>query len=381
MQRLFVFSLTVILVNVVSAVLISPFESSTQKTVKTPAGTIIGSVFDHVEYYRGIPFAQPPTGSLRLKPPVRLEQFNTVKATGIGPACPQMMATDFPPLFLEALAGPGVSTKVLLGEALGNATEDCLTISVMRPKGTAPNANLPVLFWIYGGGFQIGSAQPYNGSVLIPRAVAQQKPFILVAVNYRLGGFGFLGGSEILADGSANLGLLDQRMGLEWVADNIAAFGGNPDAVTIAGESAGSLSVFHQLALYDGNHLYKGRPLFRAAIMNSGSIVALDPVDGPKAQAVFDKVAEAAGCSLTTTDKLECLRRVDYATYLNATNSVPMFLSYNSIALSYLPRPDGKILTASTDVLAQKRKYALVPIIVGDMEDEVSRSRPRNMME
>lgn len=130
----------------------------------------------------------------------------------------------------------------------------------------------------------------------MPHAVAQDKPFIFVAVNYRLGGFGFLGGKEVLADGSANLGLLDQRMGLEWVADNIAAFGGDPDAVTIWGESAGSISVFNQLAMYDGNNLYKSRPLFRAAIMNSGSVVPLDPVHGDKPQSVFDTVVDAAGC-------------------------------------------------------------------------------------
>ena len=284
-----------------------------------------------------------------------------------------MTSISSSPLFVEALAEPGVATTLFLGTALGNETEDCLTMSVMRPQGTALDAKLPVLFWIYGGGFELGSPQPYNASVLIPRAMMQDKPFVFVAVNYRLGGFGFLGGSEVLADGSANLGLLDQRMGLEWVADNIAAFGGDAEAVTLWGESAGSISVFHQLALYNGNNTYKGYPLFRAAIMNSGSILPLDSVDGAKARTVFDTVVEAAGCSSAASqDKLACLRGVDYVTYLNATNSVPSYLSYDSIALNYVPRPDGKILTASTDVLAQSGKYAAVPLIIGDLEDEVS---------
>lgn len=345
---------------------------ATHTTISIPAGTVVGSVNGDVEDFRGIPFAEPPVGPLRLRTPKRLGKFGTVQATGVGPSCPQMTSFETPSLLIQALEEPSVASAILLGESLGNETEDCLTISVSRPQGTAPDAKLPVLFWIFGGGFEIGSPQPYNASVLIPHAVAQDKPFIFVAVNYRLGGFGFLGGKEVLADGSANLGLLDQRMGLEWVADNVAAFGGDPDAVTIWGESAGSISVFSQLAMYDGDNLYKGRPLFRAAIMNSGSVVPLDSVDGIKAQSVFDTVVEAAGCSTgADKDKLSCLRELDYKTYFNATNSVPGFLSYSSLSLSYSPRPDGKRLTASADVLAKEGKYVAVPLIIGSLQDEV----------
>lgn len=91
-------------------------------------------------------------------------------------------------------------------------------------------------------------------------------------------------GSEIRKDGASNLGLLDQRQGLEWVQDNIAAFGGDPSKVTIWGESAGAISVLDQMVLYDGNNKYNGKSLFRGAIMNSGSIVPADPVDCPKGQ-------------------------------------------------------------------------------------------------
>ncbi|KAI1822744.1 Alpha/Beta hydrolase protein [Xylaria intraflava] len=340
-------------------------------TVILPAGSVIGSVSDGVEYYRGIPYAQPPTGPLRLKPPVRLESFGSVQATGVGPACPQSTAVTITPLLLDVIALSGIDESQALGMASGQETEDCLTISVMRPQGTAADAKLPVLFWIFGGGFDMGSPQSFNGSVLIPQSVAQGKPIILVAVNYRLGAFGFLGGSEVLADGAANLGLLDQRMGLEWVADNIEAFGGDPDAVTIWGESAGSICVFNQLALFDGNNTYNGRPLYRGAIMDSGSVIPSEPVDGVKAQEIFDTVAEAAGCaSAADSAKLECLRSADFDTFLNASNSVPTFLSYNSLALSYSPRPDGQILTDSPDVLARESKYTAVPIIIGNQENE-----------
>src|SRR3954470_20019209 len=101
----------------------------------------------------------------------------------------------------------------------------------------------------------------YDGTSLIASSLSEGKPIIFVAVNYRVGGFGFLAGKEILKDGSANLGLLDQRLGLQWVADNIAAFGGDPSKVTIWGESAGSISVLDQMALYDGDNTYKGKPL------------------------------------------------------------------------------------------------------------------------
>jgi carboxylesterase type B len=251
----------------------------------------------------------------------------------------------------------------------------------MRPKGAcnATDAKLPVLLWIFGGGFETGSPQMYDGSVLIPESVSQGKPMILVTVNYRLGAFGFLGGNQVLEDGAANLGLLDQRMGLEWVADNIAAFGGDPNAVTIWGQSAGAMSVFDQLALFDGNNTYKGRPLFRGAILSSGSLTPTEPVNGVKAQGIFDTVVEAAGCaSAADSEKLECLRQVDYETFQNASNSVPAYLGYDSLAFSYAPRPDGRTLTASPEELALEGKYAAVPMIIGNQENEVGyyRSKP-----
>ncbi|TKA74014.1 putative secreted lipase [Cryomyces minteri] len=337
-------------------------------TVALSYATVVGSSSNGVDSFKGIPYAQPPVGQLRLKPPKPIAaNLGTVQATGTPRACPQFLTqadtTNIPLNVITALADSP------FGQAATNAGEDCLTVNVQRPSTATASSKLPVLFWIYGGGFEFGSTQQNDASQLIMTSVAQGKDIIYVAVNYRLGGFGFLPGKAILKDGSANLGLLDQRLGLQWVADNIAAFGGDPSKVTIWGESAGSISVFDQMALYNGKNTYKGKPLFRAAIMNSGTMVPSDPVDCPKSEVVFNTVVTNAGCG-GATDKLACLRSLDYTTYLNAANSVPGIFGYNSVALSYLPRPDGTVLTKSPDVLVANGQYAKVPMIVGDQEDE-----------
>jgi carboxylesterase type B len=338
-------------------------------TVGLPSngGSVVGRNLLGVETFNGIPYAEPPVGPLRLKSPQRftgtLDKFD---ATGIAAACPQMFVSSTATDILGSVLNTLLDLPIL-AELTGQ--EDCLTINVQRPAGTKANAKLPVLFWIFGGGFELGGTNMYDATDLINFANKQAQPFIFVAVNYRVAGFGFMPGAEIKADGSANLGLQDQRMGLQWVADNIAAFGGDPDRVTIWGESAGSISVMDQMVLYGGDANYNGKPLFRGAIMNSGTIVPANPVDGEKGQAVYDQVVREAGCA-GSPDTLACLREVDYETFLEAANSVPGILSYNSVALSYVPRPDGTVLPDSPDILINEGRYHAVPMITGDQEDE-----------
>ncbi|TFB04756.1 putative secreted lipase [Trichoderma ghanense] len=352
-----------------------------QVTVTAPSGTIIGNSAKGIEQFNGIPYADPPTGDLRLRPPRRrsapLDGFN---ATGKAKLCPQG------PIFSQSsLASPRVAAIAVedLAATFGipaatfgipaaeeRQSEDCLTITITRPQGTQPGDALPVLFYIFGGGFLIGgtSAAVNDPVKLVQAGVEFRKPFIFAAVNYRLGGWGFMPGEEILREGSANAGLLDQRMGLEWVADNIEAFGGNSSEVTIWGQSAGAISVWDQLVMYDGDATYNDKPLFRGAIMNSGSVAPTEPVDSAKSKALYKHVLEVAGCDVV--DSLGCLRNLTNDKFAAAANAVPGLLSYESLALSYLPRPDGKVLTASPHALAREGKFHAVPMIFGTQEDE-----------
>lgn len=255
-------------------------------------------------------------------------------------------------------------------DAPHNANADVSrTLNVQRPATATSKSKLPVVYWIYGGGFEAGSTNTYDATDLITNSITQKEPIVYVAVNYRLSAFGFLAGKELKEAGATNLGLLDQRLGLQWVADNIEAFGGDPSKVTIWGESAGAISVLDQMVLYGGDNQYKGASLFRGAIMNSGSVVPANPVDGTKGQAVYDAVVDAAGCS-GKADTLACLRNVSFDKFMAASSALPGIFSYDSLALAYVPRPDGTALPLSPELLVEQGKFAKVPFIVGDLEDE-----------
>ncbi|KJZ77224.1 hypothetical protein HIM_03545 [Hirsutella minnesotensis 3608] len=355
--------------------------------VRVPAarGSVKGSTKSNVDYFNAIPFADPPVGSLRLKPPRKpTKNLGEFDGTGIAPACPQMGVTEtneeksikdtiLSSLKDSALSGAShLATTALSLPAFDKiypGQEDCLTLNIQRPAGTKAGDKLPVLFWIFGGAFQGGGSNSYDAVNMLASAQQQGQPFVFVAINHRVAGFGFMPGKEILADGSANLGLLDQRRALEWVAENIDAFGGDPDKVTLWGMSSGGISVFDQLLLYGGDAKYNGKDLFRGAIINSGGLVPAEPVDSVKGQTIYDSVVKAAKCD-GASDTLECLRHLDYPKFLKAANSVPSFNGYTSVALSYLPRPDGTVLPASPEVLVAQNKFHAVPMIIGNSEDE-----------
>ncbi|KAG5923972.1 hypothetical protein E4U53_003487, partial [Claviceps sorghi] len=132
-------------------------------------------------------------------------------------------------------------------------SEDCLYLNVVRPHGPAPDAKLPVAVWIHGGALVAGGSadRRYNPSFIVEKSVRMKKPIIGVSLNYRLSAFGFLGSKEALDAGATNIGFRDQRLALQWVSENIHAFGGSPDKVTIWGESSGAESVTAQVFAYN----------------------------------------------------------------------------------------------------------------------------------
>ncbi|EFX00556.1 carboxylesterase, type b [Grosmannia clavigera kw1407] len=289
-----------------------------------------------MESFRGIPFAQPPIGNLRLRPPRRLVQnIGKLDATILGSSCPQLILSSGSNSIATKYLGKLANNQMF--QKAANVKEDCLTLNIQRPAGTSSSSKLPVIYWFFGGAFEV----PPSDSLKF--------------------------GTNNVYDATGIINL--SRLGLEWVADNIQAFGGDPSRVTLWGESSGSVSVFDQMLLYEGNNTYKGKPLFRGAIMDSGSLVPAQPVDSPKAQAIYDSVVSASGCE-DSDNTLDCLRNLPYDQFLNAANAVTGIFTYSSLALSYLPRPDGITLTQSPEVLVRNNSYAAIPMIIGDQEDE-----------
>ena len=195
-------------------------------------GTVIGNSTGQVDSFIGIPYAQPPVGELRLRPPQTLQKhFGTLKLPSQAKGCVSMIMS---PVDTTGLPAPAAGVvEFVINSATGPSSEDCLTINVQRPSTAKSGAKLPVLLWIYGGGYELGNTQSYDGTGIVSKSVAMGEPVIFVAFNYRLNAFGFLHGKELKKEGSTNLGLRDQRKAMEWVAENIAAFGGDPDKVTI----------------------------------------------------------------------------------------------------------------------------------------------------
>lgn len=185
-------------------------------TVQISTGTVVGSTDGTVDSFKGIPFAQPPVGNLRLKPPQPITtSLGTINAVGTPTSCPQGP-------ILGALNLTGIPSDVVakledlpLFQTLTATGEDCLTLNVQRPSSAKATSKLPVLVWIYGGGFEAGSTQTYDGTSIITRSIGLNAPVLYVQMNYRVGGFGFLAGKELQADGSTNLGLRDQRLALQ----------------------------------------------------------------------------------------------------------------------------------------------------------------------
>ncbi|KAH6951729.1 hypothetical protein HG530_014898 [Fusarium avenaceum] len=324
-----------------------PHVSPRVPTVQLANGTYKGKhskEFNH-DLFLGMPYAQPPVGSLRFSSPKALDEAwkKPRNATEFGWMC----------------IGYGSDTQ-----ALGNpVNEDCLTINIVRPSGVKPGDELPVGLWVHGGSYTNGGSRDprYNLSWIVDQSVKEGKPIIAASINYRVSQWGFLFSEEMQKEGAGNLAFKDQRMALKWLHDNVAAFGGSADKVTVWGESAGARSLGMQLVAYDGQH----DDLFRAAILESGSPVALFG-DASSWQGYYDALVKKTGCD-SASSSLECLRELPWETLNNVFNS--------TTALS-VPAPpltaviDGDFMTAQASQLLLAGKFAHVPLLMGNNFDE-----------
>ena len=294
--------------------------------VGTADGLLRGTTSGTTREFLGVPYAAPPVGNLRWRPPQPAASWRGVRAaTSFAPHCPQA-ASPF-------------------GEA--STSEDCLYLNVYTPPG-GKIGNRPVMVWIHGGALVTGESDDYNPAALVRRGV------VVVTINYRLGALGFLADSSLAsAPGgqSGDYGLMDQQAALRWVQRNIRGFGGNPGNVTVFGESAGGLSTLSQLVSPTA------RGLFQHAIVESGTY---DLTQAPLASAETAGAAFAAkvGCASNTA---ACLRGVPVATLL---------ANQNAGAGGYEPNLDGNLLPQSIGTALSSGQFNHVPVIIGTNHDE-----------
>src|SRR5580700_3828645 len=304
--------------------------------VFTFSGPVRGSVNSAgVAEFLGIPYAAPPVGDLRWRPPVHhAPWFAPLEATQFANHCPQ------PPSPF----------------GIASVTEDCLFLNVFTPNSNDFFHPRPVMVWIHGGALVFGESNDYDPTVLVQDGV------IVVTINYRLGALGFLAHPAFAGEktdpdrdgdsdpnSAGDYGLMDQQLALRWVRDNILFFGGDPLNVTIFGESAGGLSVFSQLASPSSEGL------FHKAIIESGAY-ALNTQTLVAAEAAGTAFAAATGCSAQTA---ACLRALPVTTILANENFA-----------GYTPNIDGEFFPLSLNTALATGQFHHVPVIQGSNHDE-----------
>ena len=325
--------------------------SPAKTVVAVDSGKLEGVVSGHVLSFKGIPFAAPPVGALRWRPPQPAAHWTgTRKADAYGSDC---MQVPFP------------SDAAPLGTP---PREDCLYLNVWRPA-EASTKPLPVMVWIYGGGYVNGGSSPavYDGSAFARQGV------IMVSFNYRVGRFGFFAFPALTEEAKAkgedlgNYTYMDQIAALKWVQRNIAAFGGDPKNVTIFGESAGGDSVLRLLTTPEA------RGLFAKAVCESGGgrgsllggrkVAEKGPNGSPSAEGVGVAMAKSLGVTGTDAAALAALRAVPAEKIPNGLNMATM----GQAAATYVGGPiqDGKIVTGTVEQLLKAGKGAPVPVMIG----------------
>ncbi|WP_425999983.1 carboxylesterase/lipase family protein [Caulobacter sp. DWR1-3-2b1] len=303
-------------------------------TIKTLAGVVQGKAANGVRRWLGVPYARQE----RFAAPGPVEPWSDVRdATSMGSQCPQMYGNS--------------AKRAMLQKP--TFAEDCLDLNIYVPEGGEDVGRKPVYVWIHGGAFVVGTGNAYDGS-----RMAKTGDVIVVTINYRVGVLGLVNFGEALGlpDIPSNLGLRDQIAALEWVRDNIAAFGGDPERVTIGGQSAGSMSVSLLL------HAKSAWPLFRGAIMQSGALSLIHSRE--KSRKFARRFAEVLGVD---QGDLVAMRTMDLRRLFEAQATVG---AENPGTIPAAPWFDDDLLPGSlADALSQPA--APVPLIAGAARDEI----------
>lgn len=300
--------------------------------VRVAGGAVRGKADSAGRTFLGIPYAAPPTGALRFRPPAPPRAWTGVRdATEQGPLCPQSVP-------------------------LGSTSEDCLNLNVYAPPGAA-HRRLPVMVWIHGGAYILGSGAGYDPAPLV--ATGQ---VVVVSMNYRLGPLGFMALPGLAGESATtgNYGLLDQQAALRWVRANIGAFGGDPGNVTVFGESAGGNSVCMQLISP------AARGLFDRAISESGGCVGtpLGPRPLDAAYRIGRRFADSLGCTDPGT-AVACLRSRPASRFTGDFGGL-----FRLDDVSWEPVIDGSVVTEDTASALKAGRYHRVPLMVGSNKDE-----------
>ncbi|KAI0470630.1 Alpha/Beta hydrolase protein [Xylariaceae sp. FL0804] len=323
----------------------------TTTTVSTTSGDVTGFTNDtgtpDVVQFLGVPFAEPPLGSLRFAAPAAYSgSSGSGSSNGSSTAA---VTTTLPPSCLQQTTGSNVGADGFVNgfATVGPVSEDCLYLNVYAPAGAAPGDDLPVVIWIYGGAYIIGGSNvPYQ----IPdHWVERTQSHIVVTLNYRLNIFGF----PNAAAQPLNVGLMDQRMAVEWVRDNIKAFGGDASRMILWGQSAGAGSVGQY------GYAHYADPVVAGLAADSGTATFLlgdDPT-----HAMFTSVAATVGCgNLSAKAELACMQGVNATTLLNAASFAGLFI----------PNADNVTAFSDTAERAQNGQLAAIPLITGSNLDE-----------
>jgi len=300
--------------------------------VRTVSGALRGAFADDHLLFAGIPYAAPPVGPLRWRPPQPPASWQGVRdASKAGPRCVQNTRND-----------PDGGRSV---------SEDCLTLNVWTPLKRAGTPR-PVMVWIHGGAFTNGSGDMFDARWLVKRG-----DIIVVTINYRLGALGFLADPSLAANGNpGNYGFEDQQFALHWVHDNIASFGGDPQQVTIAGESAGAMSVCDHLVAPGS------AGLFRAAVLESGPCQAQGDLAGAQKASLDYAASKGCGDRATAAD---CLRALPVA----RLDDPPSYYRLGTTGLTGPITGTAQLPTDPMTAFAQG-KWAHVPVLIGTNRDE-----------